>query len=288
MSKESGKRKYELMLFYTAVVWGFSTMLSRAVLTETDPFWASFYRFFIATLSLVVIYRKSLKNMTKDIIKSGFIMGFCMSVGFNLYIYGCTLTSLSNAGLLSCISCGFVPVIEFILFGKQLNRISAVSVIVFLAGIYILSGGLELSFNIGDLLALTCSIALALYVVLIPKLEEGKPTELLNIVQLGTVSLTSAVCGIFFNDFSVPQSGKVWACALILGIACTAVCYAFQLIAQQYIEPLETAMIQGLEPVFTAIYPVIFVHDILSLPQWIGLVMICTAAYVIVYQSNKR
>ena len=111
--------------------------------------------------------------------------------GMAFQINGLFTTSASNSGFITGLNVVMVPVISAILLKKKPDRASFIGVLIAFVGLFFLSGGLNLNFNIGDLLTLLCSICWAFQIIFIDKFTEKEDAPLLAIMQIGFTGIVS-------------------------------------------------------------------------------------------------
>ena len=91
------------------------------------------------------------------------------------------------------------------------------------------------------------------------------PPSLLNMVQMITAFVLSAVSLVIFgeNDFQVTTQG--WLSVLYLGVISTTVCYLLQTACQKYVDETKAAIVLSMESVFGTIFSIIILHEVITL-----------------------
>ena len=106
------------------------------------------------------------------------------------------------------------------------------------------------------------------------------PASVLNMVQMITAFVLSAVSLVIFgeNDFQVTTQG--WLSVLYLGVISTTVCYLLQTACQKYVDETKAAIVLSMESVFGTIFSIIILHEVIILRMVIGCAIILAAVII--------
>ena len=106
------------------------------------------------------------------------------------------------------------------------------------------------------------------------------PASVLNMVQMITAFVLSAVSLVIFgeNDFQVTTQG--WLSVLYLGVISTTVCYLLQTACQKYVDETKAAIVLSMESVFGTIFSIIILHEVITLRMVIGCAIILAAVII--------
>ena len=106
------------------------------------------------------------------------------------------------------------------------------------------------------------------------------PASVLNMVQMITAVVLSAVSLVIFgeNDFQVTTQG--WLSVLYLGVISTTVCYLLQTACQKYVDETKAAIVLSMESVFGTIFSIIILHEVITLRMVIGCAIILAAVII--------
>jgi drug/metabolite transporter (DMT)-like permease len=77
---------------------------------------------------------------------------------------------------------------------------------------------------------------------------------------------------------------------LILGLAvlCSAYGFTTQALAQQYTTPEKVGLFFSLEPVFSALLAALFLHEILTIPMYVGAIVILIGIFGYQLGHNRQ
>ena len=160
------KHMGEIGLFTIAIIWGsgfIGTKLAldggvRAIQTLT-------VRFFVASLILGTIFFKEIKkNISKESLRSGALLGVFSFIGFSMQTIGLVYTTISKNAFITAANVVIVPFIGFILYKRKLDKIGIISSFIALLGIGILSLQADFSVNLGDVLTFLCAFGFAFHI----------------------------------------------------------------------------------------------------------------------------
>ena len=287
------KLKADLLLLTITVVWGSSFPLMKIILDFMPSFAYISLRFLLAAFLLVVIFHKNFRHFNKRTLLFGSIIGILMFAGMALQVNGLYTTSASNSGFITGLNVVIVPIISAVLLKKKPDRASLFGVIVAFAGLFLLSGGLNMNFNIGDFLTFLCSICWAFQIIFIDKFTAVEDAPLLAIMQVGFIGIVST--GIWmstgFQQFEFNTT--VVIILVVTAVLGTALAFGGQTIAQKDTSPTHTALIFTAEPVFAAVFAMIIPNmagmtETLGVTSIIGCVLILAGMLISEFKLGQR
>ncbi|WP_368384798.1 EamA family transporter [Priestia aryabhattai] len=72
----------------------------------------------------------------------------------------------------------------------------------------------------------------------------------------------------------MPTTLSSWIAILGLGVLCSAIGFICQAIAQRYTTPTHTGLIFATEPIFAALFAVLFLHELFTLKDLVGSIIL--------------
>lgn len=250
--------------------WGLSYVFMKLGLGSLQAFNIVGLRFLLAFLIAGILFYKSLMLVTKKVIISSFMLGTLLFGVFTFVTFGVSMTSASNAGFLVSLTVIFVPLINCLLVRRLPSWQIFIGLIFILTGIGLLTLKNSLTINYGDLLCIIGALLYAIFIILTGKLTKEDDPLTLGILQLGVAGLLAMVFSILFENPSLPSTLNSWIAILGLGILCSAVGFICQTIAQKYTTPTHTGLIFALEPIFAALFAVLFLKEVFTLKDIMG------------------
>ena len=250
-------------LMLVVFIWGSTFVIVQDAISFLTPFSFNAIRFFIAFIILFLIYliftKKDKLHFSRNSIKSGFILGTWLCLGYGFQTFGLLYTSPAKAGFITGLSVVLVPLLSFFLLKYPLNRNMIIGVLFAASGLYMMTMVQSSSFSKGDLLVLLCAVSFAMHIIMTSKYAAQYHAMPLTILQIAVVSLLSFIGSLIFEEPSrMYQLDVLLQREVLIGLVITAVlATAFAFLAQTYFQaytsPTRVALIFALEPVFAAL-----------------------------------
>ena len=272
-------------LILVTVIWGGGFVASDIALESMKPFQIMMVRFLLASvlMGMISLGQKNREEKSVDrigAIRAGILMGIALFVGFSLQIIGLQYTTPSKNAFLTALNVVIVPFIAFIILKKKIGAKGILGAILSVVGVALLSLNGNLTLGLGDALTLICAVGFAFQIFFTSEFVKKYPVSVLNMVQMITAFVLSAVSLVFFGetDFQVTTQG--WLSVLYLGVISTTLCYLLQTACQRYVDETKAAIVLSMESVFGTIFSIIILHEVITLRMVIGCVIILTAVII--------
>ncbi|MDO5797637.1 MAG: DMT family transporter [Eubacteriales bacterium] len=272
-------------LILVTVIWGGGFVASDIALESMKPFQIMMVRFLLASvlMGMISLGQKNREEKSVDragAIRAGILMGIALFVGFSLQIIGLQYTTPSKNAFLTALNVVIVPFIAFIILKKKIGAKGIIGAILSVVGVALLSLNGNLTLGLGDALTLICAVGFAFQIFFTSEFVKKYPVSVLNMVQMITAFVLSAVSLVFFGetDFQVTTQG--WLSVLYLGVISTTLCYLLQTACQRYVDETKAAIVLSMESVFGTIFSIIILHEVITLRMVIGCVIILTAVII--------
>lgn len=281
------------LLLAVAMVWGTSYGITKTTLLYVPVLIFLMLRFGLTALlllpSIVQEIRHSQTNLPHKL-KVGLVTGLVLLTIFLLEVFGVAFTTASNASFLISLFVVFTPFVEWWLLKiKPDNQLFCVSILC-LIGTGLITGGLSAPLNLGDGLIFLAGLCRAFMVVLTKKLTQKQAIGALFltgiqslIVWLGTLLLVILT----HQHLALPTDTKFWWSLGYLVIFCSIFAFFAQNFAIKPTTPTRVSILLGTEPVFGALFAVVWLQESLSWLSWIGgLLIVVSSIYLTLQKSN--
>ena len=290
----------------TAMIWG-SSFVAQSTSTEhveamTFNAARSVVAFFVLLL-LVPVFRRfehssrpsptpvQRKASFRHLIWGGFCCGTALALASNLQQMG--MVAGASAGKTSFITTLYVVLVPICgLFLRKRVPLSVwIGVMLAVAGLYCLCINEDFTIVFSDFLVLLCAFGYTLHILVIDHFVERHSGVALSCVQFFFAAVWSAL-GMFI--FENPQWGNIVACLgeiLYVGVFSSGVAYTLQIVAQKASRnPTVVTILLSLESVFGVIAGAIFLHEKLSIREYLGcaLMLIAVLLAQIPFPSQKE
>ncbi len=281
-----------LLLLGVVAVWGVTFVLVKDALNDASPLLFNLLRMTLASIALVIINHRHLRNITRQALISGLIVGLFLAAGYQFQTAGLARTTAAKSAFITGLVVVFVPLFTIFPILRPANAhaprwTTAIGALLAFSGLLFLTTptgttwqNLFSSIGLGDLLTLICAIAFAGHLLSLAHTSHKVPTAQLATLQIGTAAVIMAI--------TLPLGGKphltiTLRLLIALGITslvATAAAFTIQSWAQQHLPPTHTALLLTLEPVFAALTSVLFLHEHLGQRALIGAALILTGIAV--------
>ena len=174
-----------ILLISAAMIWGLSFVAQKQGMEYVDGFTFNGIRSLLGGIVLLpIIIFRSIKNKDsvklspaekksnrKDVIKGIIIVGTMLCIGSNLQQFAFDYIEPGKVGFITALYMLLVPLISFIIYKKKQPVTTWLGVFLGVGGLYMICMGGSSSFGLGkgEILALLCSIAFALHIIVIDK-----------------------------------------------------------------------------------------------------------------------
>lgn len=269
------------LLLCVAAVWGSSYGVAKYNLQFMPVLWFLALRFgltFIVLLPALIRARYHSPMQLRKTIYMGIPLGLVLLSIFVLETFGIAHTQASNAAFLISLCVVFTPFAEWGLLRNRPSLSIFIMVALSLLGARLIVGDIHWTGNRGDVLIILAAITRAIMVSLTQKLTQSSPVNMLHLtaVQSGVVGLgclllagTSALLHTeSWPEF--PQNTAFWLNTIYLVVFCTIFAFFVQNFAAKAVGATRTALLMGSEPLFGALFALVYLNEVISLRAWLG------------------
>ena len=151
-------------------------------------------------------------------------------------------------------------------------------------GVLTLSG---LSIGLGEALIFVAAMIYALHIVGLGAWSDAQQAVGMSIVQLGVITVICFVCTAP-NGMTLPSRTGDWLSIVYMAIFAGAGAMLGQTWAQAHLAPTRAAIIMAMEPVFAALFAVLFGGESATIRMVVGGLMVLTAMVVVELAPRRR
>ncbi|MDX1357507.1 MAG: DMT family transporter [Clostridia bacterium] len=253
----SKKLRADIVLLFLTAFWGISFPLMRNVLAYIPAIPYLAIRFIIAAIVVSIVFFNKHRHIGKIELRGGIMIGFLLFAGMVLQVYGLYSTTASNSAFITSMSVAFVPILLAIFFRTKTGKFTIWGIVIASIGLFLISGIIRLSFNIGDFLTLLCAISFALQIIFIDRFtKKGRPGSI-AIIQLWTAAMLTSIIWLIFDRGNIIINTEVIIVILVTAIFGTAFAFSAQILVQKDTTPSHAALIFTMEPLFALFFALI-------------------------------
>lgn len=255
-----------VMLFTTAIIWGFAFVAQVLGSDHVEPFTFNGLRFMMGATFLIPVYCIFEKNRDMTLTArranyrwtalGAFCGGLCLFIASGLQQYGATLTrDPGKAGFITGLYTVLTPVFYFLIFRKKSGWNVWLGCALATIGLYLLClhGDEGSMLGVGELVLLVGSFFWAGHILVVDRFVDHVSPLRFSSWQFFISGALALLAGVIFED--ITWEG-VWAARwalLFCGLLSVGVAYTLQVLAQKRTNPTFAAIIFSTESVFAAV-----------------------------------
>lgn len=273
-----------MLLLLTAAIWGAAFVAQSVGMEYIGPFTFNFVRNIIGGVVLIpcigILKRikkdKSEKNNSTDgkiLLSGGICCGIALFLASSCQQIGIQYTSVGKAGFITALYIVIVPIMGIFL-KKKCSLMMWVSVIVALAGFYLLSVKDGFRLEKSDTLLLASAVLFSVHILIIdyfsPKVDGVK----MACIQFFVCGILSAAMMMITEKFVIADVIAAWKPVLYAGVLSCGVAYTLQIVGQKGVNPTVASLLLSLESVFAVVAGWIVLRQGLSEREIVGCVLI--------------
>lgn len=282
------QKQANLILGTVSLAWGASYVFMKLGVDAIQPLTIVALRCGIAFIITAAIFFKKIIRIDAQTLKYAAILGALLSGIFISLLYGVENTTASTAGFLASTTVILVPVLQTFITRKLPSKQTLLGVMIVSVGLALLTIGDDFSFAIGSLYCLLAALLYATHIIVTNNFARKVDTLQLGIYQLGFSTLYATIGTFLFETPVLPHDTIHWYAILGLALICSAYGFVMQAIAQKYTTPESTGFLFSLEPIFSAIFAFIFLHENMVLQEYLGALFILVGVLLAISTSKNH
>ncbi|MFA4640700.1 DMT family transporter [Pyrococcus kukulkanii] len=273
------KAKASLVLLGISVIWGSTFPVMKVAVKDFPPITFIAIRFTVASLLMLFLLKKELR---RDQIIPGLILGVTLFLGHGFQIVGLKYTTASNSAFITSLYVVFTPFVAYLILRKIIKVEDSVALILAILGLYLISNA-RLSLNYGDLLTIIAALSFAFQIVLVEYFSRyGIGIAFWQVFWNAVLSTTYALIA---EGLPTPE-GSVLLAILYTGIFATALAFFAQVKYQPKVEAYRAAILYSAEPGFGHLLSLVTLGEMLSVKGYLGALLIMSAMGIELYKEK--
>ena len=271
-----------IALLVATLIWG-STFVAQSVgLDLIEPFTFQVGRTVLAVPFMVILlliqnpkdFLSSWKN--PKLWKAGIPCGVALFAASGLQQMGMVHTDAGKSGFLTAMYIILVPLLGIFMMRKPSKTIY-ISVVLAVAGLYLLSCVGVTTINRGDLMLLGCALAFAFQILFVEIFGKGLNGVQLNCAQCIVNGVLSAIVMLLFEEPNMEAITACWLPLMYAGILSMGVAFTLQIVGQKYLDSAPASIIMSLESVFAVLAGWLILGETMTTAETIGCVLMFAA-----------
>ena len=281
-----------LGLLLAALLWGVSYPLTKVV-EDCPTFYIVSIRFLVAAAARALIFHRHFRNFHKEILKYAFLLSFCITSMYIFGTIGIKYTTSVRASFFTCLSFVIIPILNLVIYKLKLNKTIVISVLICLAGMFLLSYTADMgtfSLNAGDLLCILAATAGSLHIIFLDRVTKQENMEpiLFTIFLMAFVALWSTLIALATGAFAYAGTSSFQFGSIIaLGLFCSAAAFLLQSICQKYVPSNRVGVIIAMEPASGCVISVIVLGEAMHWTGWLGALLVMVSLLYMEISSGR-
>lgn len=273
------------------LLWGSTFVIIKDALGGISPMLFVAFRFFIAGLLLLAMFRSHAVNFSANSARQGIILGVLLFLGFAAQTVGLVYTTATKSAFITGTFVVFTPLLQTLMERKVPAWQNLLGIAFVLVGLVFLSARegsfffvlseISRSFTIGDFLTLLCAICYAMYMVYLDMISAANDYRFLTFMQIIVTGVLGFVFTFFFNAADLEPARFTWSGSVLFAILYTTVfttvlTTTLQTKFQKFVTPVRASIIFSLEPIWAAFFAWLVLGELFSGWGWLGAGLIFT------------
>jgi drug/metabolite transporter (DMT)-like permease len=243
-------------LLAVTACWGSTFFLIHDLLARVPTLDFLALRFAIASITMVLLAPKALSRLTRESRRQAVVLGGLYGVAQILQTAGLARTPASVSGFITGMYVVATPVFAALILRHRIGALTWVAVGLAMAGLGVLTlSGFSVGY--GEALIFVAALIYALHIVGLGAWSHPQQALGMAIVQLIVIAVICFVCTAP-GGVVLPDRIGDWASVLYMAVFAGAGAMIGQTWAQAHLPATRAAIIMSMEPVFAALFAVLF------------------------------
>ncbi|GCE31125.1 hypothetical protein KDA_66090 [Dictyobacter alpinus] len=263
----------------------------KGMLGRIDPIVFTFFTMMTLVPVAICILIFSRRHMTRDAVKSGFLLGTCLCLGLFSLAVALKYNSATGTAFFPSLNGLLAAIFTWLFLRQPISKATWFAGIVSVTGAILLMANASMGGARGAIIAFIGGMLCTFYVFLADHEQRDQAAYWpLFGVELLTMALWANLLALLFGDWhmvhiALPQDLGVIA---YIGLGTIFLPTLFTVLLQKYISPVTVSFIYILEPIFGAIVAYLYLHEVLPLDGYLGGFMVVAGVLIHTWGTVER
>ena len=274
------------LLVVVTAVWGSTFFLIKDLVTVVPPTDFLAVRFTIAALAMSLVFRRQLLALSRRDVHLGLGLGALYGLAQILQTVGLAHTDASVSGFITGTYVVLTPLLGAAIFRDRIpGRVWAAALLA-MTGIGVLSLR-GVAIGLGETVTLLAAVVYALHIIGLGRYARAESAVGLATVQAIAVAVISVVAAVP-GGVTLPPTTSGWFSVVYMALVAGAFALWAQTWAQAHLTAARAAIVMSLEPVFAAVFAVLFGGEVLTARMLLGGALVVAAMYLVELAPRRR
>lgn len=268
-----------LLLIAVTATWGSTFFLIKDLVRIVPPTDFLAVRFSIAAVAMLAVFHRQVALLDRRDLRLGLMLGALYGSAQVLQTMGLQHTDASISGFITGTYVVLTPVLGALLLRDRITRTAWVAVALATVGLAVLSLR-GFAVGVGEAQTLVAAAIYALHIIALGRWSTARTAVGLATVQalvIAAIALTAALPG----GITWPQGPGQWVSMVYMALIAGAFALWAQTWAQAHLSATQAAIVMSLEPVFAALFAVLFGGESLTARMLLGGALVLAATYLV-------
>ncbi|QWF24157.1 DMT family transporter [Nocardioides sp. LMS-CY] len=273
-------------LLSVTACWGSTFFLIRDLLDRIPTVDFLALRFSIAAVLLLVVAPKALLRLSPATRRQAIVLGALYGVAQILQTAGLAHTPASVSGFITGMYVVATPLFAAVLLHNRITRTTWLAVLLAFCGLAVLSlDGLSIGY--GEAITFLAALLYALHIVGLGAWSNARDALGMSILQVVVVAVICLVASAP-HGIVLPDTGRDWLSVVYMAVFPAALALLAQTWAQAHLTATRAAIVMSMEPVFAALFAVLFGGESLTLRMLTGGVLVLAAMLIVEIGPRRK
>ena len=274
-----------LLLLLTAVIWGTAFVGQRVGVESIEPITFTAARMALSAVAVgavslfmgwrgrakeAILSADERRSRRRNTLIGGICCGAFLAAASIFQQMGVVTTTAGKAGFITAMYILLVPVIGRVLFGRRQTWLVWLSVLIGVAGMYLLCVKEGFRLTGGDALVCVCAVLFSGHILCCDHFSRRGDALRISAIQFATATAISAILAFAAESPSWDNLVSAAVPILYCGILSGGVGYTLQMIAQGFTDPTVASLLMSLEAVFAALAGAVILGESMSARELAG------------------
>ena len=284
LGKELPAWVYKAAIVLATVIWGYSFVAMKDVVSVIPPAWLLGIRFLFAGIVLTaILWKRVRKAFSVKMLAAGAVLGLADFLAFWTQTIGLEHTTPGINAFLTATYCVIVPFLWWVVARRRPTMFNIGAAVIALVGIWLVSvqsGSMTMGY--GEAMTLLCALLFSVHMVLVSKLSRLHDVLALTAVQFVAEGCLGLLSGAAFETFPGIEAfaPNIIGQLLFLSIFASIVAFGIQNVALAHIPPAQASLFLSLESVFGVLFSIVLYGEHLTSRLLLGFVLIFAAIII--------
>ncbi len=272
--------KYKIALLVCAIAWGFGYVAMDHLVATTSTFMAIGLRFTFASLAILAIYFKKIRQSIKQNYKQAIILGVVLFIAFLFQTLGLVISTTAKNAFLTTTNVLWVPILLAVFYKKHIPAKIYISASIMVLGVALVSLDGISSFNIGDVSTLLGALFFALHIVLIGRYINQTNLDSIVFGQLFVAGILGLITAVLLDQATIVIGFEFMSAFLFAVFISTALCFFLQNYGISNVDSSVAAIILSLEAMFGVVAAILIDGEAVNAITLIGFLIMFVSILV--------